>query len=79
MDSDLAEEPVLEHEADPDAVLTLVEAAALLRISVSTAKKLAARGNLPGILPKVGVQWRVNERVLRQFLNTPVCGARVPR
>jgi excisionase family DNA binding protein len=48
--------------------LTLAQAASALSISVSTAKKLAAKGTLPGILPMVGAQWRVSRRVLATFL-----------
>lgn len=50
-------------------VLTLTEAAALLRISVSTAKKLAREGELPGVLPKLGTQWRVSKRALDAYLS----------
>jgi excisionase family DNA binding protein len=48
--------------------LTLAQTAEVLAISVATAKKLAARGELPGVLPKVGHQWRVSRRVLATFL-----------
>jgi excisionase family DNA binding protein len=48
--------------------LTLAQAAEVLSISVSTAKKLARRGTLPGLLPKVGTMWRVSRRQLAVFL-----------
>lgn len=60
-----------EPDALDDGVLTLSEAATVLRISVSTAKKLAKRGDLPGILPKLGTQWRVSKRLLAEYMNTP--------
>jgi len=47
-------------EDGDDAVLTIAEAAALLRISLGTAKRLAAEGTLPGLLGKLGRQWRVS-------------------
>lgn len=53
--------------AEPE-VLTLTEAANVLRISVSTAKKLARSGELPGVLPKLGTQWRVSRRALEAYM-----------
>jgi len=53
-------------------VLTLTETADALGISPSTAKKLAARGELPGLLPKVGNQWRISKRLLVEYMVTPV-------
>lgn len=55
-----------------DAVLTLGEAAVMLRISLSTAKKLAASGEMPGILPKLGGQWRISRVGLDSYLHS--CG-----
>jgi excisionase family DNA binding protein len=49
-------------------VLTLEEAAKVLRIGVSTAKNLAAQGQLPGVLAKLGSQWRVSAPLLREYL-----------
>jgi len=46
----------------------LTEAADALRISVSTAKKLARNGELPGVLPKLGTQWRVSRKALEQYM-----------
>ena len=43
----------------------------MLRISPSTAKKLAARGTLPGVLPKLGGQWRVSARHLLAYMREP--------
>lgn len=50
-----------------DRLISLAEAAAILRVSVTTAKKLARRDALPGLVGKVGCQWRVNEAALRAF------------
>ncbi len=50
-------------------VLTLAEAAVRLRISVSTAKRRAAAGTLPGVLPKERLaHWRVSAAVLEEYL-----------
>ena len=50
-------------------VLTLAEAAGRLRISVSTAKRRAAAGTLPGVLPKADrAHWRVSATVLEEYL-----------
>lgn len=59
---------VVETIAAEDPVLTLAEAASLLRIHPSTAKKMAARGELPGVLPKLGGQWRVSAKRLHAYL-----------
>ena len=53
-------------------VLTLTEAADALRISVSTAKKLARNGELPGVLPKLGTQWRVSRKALETYMDGAV-------
>lgn len=50
-------------------VLTVQEAAGLLRISVSTAKRLAAAGQLPGAA-KFGNQWRVSKAALLEHLES---------
>jgi len=57
-------------------VLTLQETADRLRISITTAKKLAANGTLPGLLPKLGRQWRVSRKLLEEHLETPVAVGR---
>ena len=54
----------LQHHRGPD-LLTLAEAAQALRISLSTAKKLARDGELPGLVGKVGNQYRVSSAKLR--------------
>lgn len=55
------------HSADNPAlvgnVLTLTEAASLVRVPVSTAKSLARMGKFPGAF-KIGSMWRVNGDVL---------------
>ena len=56
-------------ESKEPEVLTLTEAAEMLRISVSTAKKLARNGELPGVLTKLGTQWRVSRRALEAYVN----------
>ena len=59
----------LDRPAPTPILLTIGEAADILGISISTAKKLAGRGALPGVLPKVGGQWRVNRDVLIEWLD----------
>jgi excisionase family DNA binding protein len=54
---------------DDDGLLTLGEAAEMLRISISTAKKLASSGALPGVLPKVGRQWRISRAGLVAYIH----------
>lgn len=55
------------HTADTvpsvGTVLTLTEAALLVRVSPSTAKSLAQMGRFPGAF-KIGKCWRVNGDVL---------------
>lgn len=58
---------VLSLDELPD-VLTLGEAAAVLRISESGARALAASGELPA--RKVGQQWRIGREVLREFIGS---------
>lgn len=50
----------------PDDILTLEEAADILRISYSTAKTLAASGELPAT--KVGRQYRISRRALEAYI-----------
>lgn len=49
-------------------LLTLAEAAAVLRISMDKAKDMARSGTLPGVVGKVGNAWRVNEGLLLEFV-----------
>lgn len=53
--------------SDEPQVLTAGEAAALLRVSLSTLKKQAAAGQIPGAF-KVGGQWRVNHAKLTEYI-----------
>lgn len=50
-------------------VVTLAEAAQVLGISISTAKKLAKAGQLPGCVGKVGGTWRINQSKLLEFVS----------
>ena len=50
----------------PSDVMTAAEAAALLRVSESTAKRLATRGEVPAV--KVGRAWRFNRAQLHAYL-----------
>lgn len=56
--------------------LTIDEVAELLGRHPSTVRKLASRGELPGVLPKVGGQWRINRKTFFEYLDLP--GAPVP-
>jgi hypothetical protein len=50
-----------------DRLITVAEAARLLQQSPTTVRTWAAKGLLPGVLPKIGGKsgtWRVNERIL---------------
>jgi len=51
-------------------VIGLSEAAELLGISYSTAKRLARDGQIPGQLPKIGSLYMVSRRGLEQYLNS---------
>jgi excisionase family DNA binding protein len=51
-----------------DRLLTISEAADILRMSARSCRSAAERGELPGVLPKVGSEWRINERVLREWI-----------
>lgn len=53
---------VHEHKEPPE-ILTVVDAAQLLRVSVSNIYRLAERGELPGAV-KVGGQWRISRAQL---------------
>jgi excisionase family DNA binding protein len=52
-----------------DAILTIPEVAALLRISEKSAYKLAQAGELPGF--KVGNQWRFRRAELDGWIDDP--------
>lgn len=59
-------------DAEPvPELISISEAARLLDISTSTAKHLAAEGKLIGCCGKVGSQWKVNRRVLMEFIDGP--------
>lgn len=49
-------------------LLTLDEAARVLRISPDKAKAMARAGTLPGVVGKIGTRWRVNEGLLLEFV-----------
>lgn len=58
-----------DDEAPPE-IISLAEAAQLLKVSFATARRWAAAGKLPGlVLPKVGHQWRVNRQRLYDYLD----------
>lgn len=57
-----------DHDSTEPDILTLAEAASLLRISLSTAKKLARSGELPA--SKVGGQWRLSRHRLLELVVT---------
>lgn len=60
-------------EDDESAAISITEAARLLGVSASTARKLAAVGELPGLIPgKLGSQWRVNRQALLDYVNAPL-------
>lgn len=69
---------MLQTDVDQFEVLTINEAAALLRVSPSKARQLAAGGELPGVLPRLGKQWRINRRALEDFINAPVAQSASP-
>lgn len=57
------------HEFRPDSVaevLTLAEAAALLRVDEKAVRDLAARGGIPG--RRLGREWRFSRRALLAWL-----------
>ena len=53
-------------------VLTIAEAASILRLSESKTRQLAASGELPGVLPRLGKTWRVSRAGLQRYLDTAV-------
>lgn len=55
-----------ENEPNPLSLLTLKEAAELLRLSGRTVHRMVKRKELPAF--KVGGQWRVNESHLTQWI-----------
>jgi excisionase family DNA binding protein len=53
------------------ALIGIREVAAILGISQTTARELAAKGELPGVLPeKVGNQWRCNRKAVLAFVDS---------
>lgn len=44
----------------------------MLRISPAFARKLASEGKLPGVLPRLGKEWRVNREALEGYIRRPV-------
>lgn len=52
-------------------VLTLNEAADVLRVSRRTLERMVQRGEFPPAV-KVGQQWRVSRAALDQFLSAPM-------
>ena len=60
---------------DPD-ILTLNEAAELLRLTPGGARALARRGELPGGV-KVGGEWRVNRAKLLDHLGLDPAGTHI--
>ncbi len=56
---------------ETDDIITLVDTAKLLKISHSTAYRMAERSELPGAA-KVAGQWRVNREAMLQGLGLAV-------
>lgn len=56
-------------ETPRDPIIPLVDAARRLGIHPSTARRMAAKGQFPGVLPKWGGHWRVNARILEEYLS----------
>jgi len=54
--------------AEP-AILSLKQVCDLLGIHVNTGLKLAARGELPGQLPRVGKLYRFNREAVERYLS----------
>lgn len=52
-------------------ILSVAEAAEVLRMHYVTACKMAKAGTLPGLLPRIGR----NHRISRQLLTAYTCGA----
>ena len=61
-----------EFRADPNEVLTLEEAAELLRVEERVVERLAARGELPG--RKLGREWRFTRAALLEWLGQAASG-----
>jgi excisionase family DNA binding protein len=59
-----------EREKAKSEVLTIDDAADMLGIHYTTAKRLALHGKLPGAF-KLGSQWRVSRAALLKFLDNP--------
>lgn len=60
---------IVDAAAPPDdEFLTISEAAELLRIGLSTAKREARAGRFPGAI-KIGRQWRVSRGALMDSIN----------
>ena len=55
--------------SDPADILTLDEAAALLRVSTDVVYRLASAGRIP--CARVGAQWRFTRRKLLEWLESP--------
>ncbi len=56
---------------DDQVLLTVAEAAAMLRMSTSAVRAWAAKGTLPGALPKLGGKkgtWRIRRTDLINYL-----------
>ncbi len=62
----MPEDTTRRQATDLDALLTLDEAAALLRLSRYTLYKMAAAGRIPAM--KAGRQWRFSRRDLHEWL-----------
>ncbi len=53
-------------ETEPDAILTVREACAYLKLSESTVYRLAQEGSLPG--RKLGGAWRFSRKRLDEYI-----------
>lgn len=53
---------------DEPLTLTITQVSRLLGISPTTARELAAKGELPGILPRVGGQWLCSREAVMAYL-----------
>ncbi len=62
-----------------DDVLTLQEAADILRIGIVTAGRLARSGRLPGLCdpPKLGRKYRISRHALDAYLQRPLTATSV--
>lgn len=61
--------PVASESESPDRpeLVEIPEAAAFLGISEATAKRLAAAGELPGCVGKLGGRWRISRTGLHEY------------